>query len=101
MLSLCVRCKEAGGGGEGARDTESKTRTPHKVVGNNIFNLGVYVQTNPNISPNILSCVVVSCHPGPREVLISRIRDAELGRTGPPGEHRQLVVSCFDVTGLV
>jgi len=29
-------CKEAGGGGggEGARDTESKTRTPHKVVGN-------------------------------------------------------------------
>jgi hypothetical protein len=28
-------CKEAGGGGggEGARDTESKTRTPHKVVG--------------------------------------------------------------------
>ena len=28
-------CKEAGGGGEGARDTESKTRTPHKVVGKN------------------------------------------------------------------
>ena len=27
-------CKEAGGGGEGARDTELKTRTPHKVVGN-------------------------------------------------------------------
>jgi len=30
-------CKEAGGGGgggEGARDTESKTRTPHKDVGN-------------------------------------------------------------------
>ena len=28
-------CKEAGGagGGEGARDTESKTRTPDKVVG--------------------------------------------------------------------
>ena len=24
---------EAAGGGEGARDTESKTRTPHKVVG--------------------------------------------------------------------
>ena len=38
MLSLCM-CKEAGGGGggEGARDTESKTRTPHKVVGNNII----------------------------------------------------------------
>ena len=40
MLSLCVlnyccMCKEAGGGGEGARDTESKTRTPHKVVGKN------------------------------------------------------------------
>ena len=41
VLSLCVcvkfvcvkfcMCKEAGGGGgEGARDTESKTRTPHK-----------------------------------------------------------------------
>ena len=34
---VCVKllCKEAGGagGGEGARDTESKTRTPHKVVG--------------------------------------------------------------------
>ena len=27
-------CKEAGGGG-GARDTESKTRTPHKDVGKN------------------------------------------------------------------
>ena len=43
MLSLCVLsyCMwemvlvwEAGGG-EGARDTESKTRTPHKVVGKN------------------------------------------------------------------
>ena len=31
---VCVR-EAAGGGGEGARDTESKTRTPHKVVGNN------------------------------------------------------------------
>jgi len=32
-------CKEAGGGGggEGARDTESKTRTPHKVVGKKRF----------------------------------------------------------------
>ena len=43
MLSLCVlnyccMCKEAGGGGgEGARDTESKTRTPHKDVGNNMM----------------------------------------------------------------
>ena len=50
MLSLCVwkynlgvwsygmwQCEReaAGGGGEGARDTESKTRTPHKVVGKN------------------------------------------------------------------
>ena len=32
---VCVR--EAAGGGEGARDTESKTRTPHKVVGNKFF----------------------------------------------------------------
>ena len=30
-------CKEAGGGGEGARDTESKTRTPHKVVGKKVY----------------------------------------------------------------
>ena len=33
---LSCMCKEAGGGGEGgegARDTESKTRTPHKDVG--------------------------------------------------------------------
>ena len=30
-------CKEAGGGGEGARDTESTTRTPDKVVGNQQF----------------------------------------------------------------
>ena len=30
---VCVR--EAAGGGEGARDTESKTRTPQKVVGKN------------------------------------------------------------------
>ena len=37
MLSLCVWSKEAGGGGEGARDTESKTRTPHKDVGNNMM----------------------------------------------------------------
>ena len=36
----CCMCKEAGGGGgEGARDTESKTRTPHKVVGKNIGNM--------------------------------------------------------------
>ena len=33
VLNYCCMCKEAGGGGEGARDTESKTRTPHKVVG--------------------------------------------------------------------
>ena len=31
----CCMCKEAGGGG-GAQDTESKTRTPHKVVGNKV-----------------------------------------------------------------
>ena len=43
MLSLCVCvceiivvvCVREAAGGEGARDTESKTRTPHKVVGNN------------------------------------------------------------------
>ena len=34
LVCDCCMCKEAGGGGEGARDTESKTRTPHKVVGN-------------------------------------------------------------------
>ena len=40
MLSLCVCeiivvvCVREAAGGEGARDTESKTRTPHKVVGN-------------------------------------------------------------------
>ena len=28
------RREEEAGGGEGARDTESKTRTPHKDVGN-------------------------------------------------------------------
>ena len=39
MLSLCVCeiivvvCVREAAGGEGARDTESKTRTPHKVVG--------------------------------------------------------------------
>ena len=33
-VKLCVREAAGGrGGGEGARDTESKTRTPHKVVG--------------------------------------------------------------------
>ena len=31
----CAREAAGGGEGEGARDTESKTRTPHKVVGNN------------------------------------------------------------------
>ena len=45
MLSLCVcvkllyvKCacvREAAGGGGGTRDTESKTRTPHKDVGKN------------------------------------------------------------------
>ena len=34
---------EGGGGrrraGEGSRDTESKTRTPHKVVGNKVMNI--------------------------------------------------------------
>ena len=34
VLNYCCMCKEAGGGG-GARDTESKTRTPHKDVGKN------------------------------------------------------------------
>ena len=32
---VCDR-REAGGGREATRDTESKTRTPHKVVGNDI-----------------------------------------------------------------
>ena len=31
IVVVCVRRRAAGG--EGARDTESKTRTPHKVVG--------------------------------------------------------------------
>ena len=31
---MCCVTEAAGGGGE-ARDTESKTRTPHKDVGNN------------------------------------------------------------------
>ena len=37
VLSLCVCvCGAAGGGGGGGtRDTESKTRTPHKDVGKN------------------------------------------------------------------
>ena len=30
----CACVREAAGGGGGTRDTESKTRTPHKVVGN-------------------------------------------------------------------
>jgi hypothetical protein len=37
-MFVCVKlllCKEAGGGGGEARDTESKTRTPHKDVGKN------------------------------------------------------------------
>ena len=29
----CACVREAAGGGGGTRDTESKTRTPHKVVG--------------------------------------------------------------------
>ena len=34
---MCVKLlyEEEAGGGEGARDTESKTRTPHKDVGKN------------------------------------------------------------------
>ena len=39
---MCVR-EAAGGGGEGARDTESKTRTPHKVVGKNIDNVIIFI----------------------------------------------------------
>ena len=34
---LCVCVREAAGG-EGARDTESKTRTPHKDVGKKTTN---------------------------------------------------------------
>ena len=32
----CVCGAAGGGGGGGTRDTESKTRTPHKVVGKNL-----------------------------------------------------------------
>ena len=32
---IVVVCVREAAGGEGARDTESKTRTPHKVAGNN------------------------------------------------------------------
>ena len=34
----CACVREAAGGGGGTRDTESKTRTPHKVVGKNVPN---------------------------------------------------------------
>ena len=38
VCMLYVVTEAAGGGGEGeARDTESKTRTPHKDVGNKII----------------------------------------------------------------
>jgi len=37
MLSVCVEAAGGeGAGGEGTRDTESKTRTPHKDVGKNM-----------------------------------------------------------------
>ena len=39
---VCVR--EAAGGGEGARDTESKTRTPQKVVGKNATEETIFCQ---------------------------------------------------------
>ena len=35
-VKFCMFKEAGGGGGEGARDTESKTRTPHKDVGNYI-----------------------------------------------------------------
>jgi hypothetical protein len=41
VLFVCV-CREAAGG-EGARDTESKTRTPHKVVGKNIDKVIIFI----------------------------------------------------------
>ena len=34
LMSVKFVCVREAAGGEGARDTESKTRTPHKVVGN-------------------------------------------------------------------
>ena len=34
LLCVCECVEAGGGGGEATRDTESKTRTPHKVVGN-------------------------------------------------------------------
>ena len=33
LLYVKFVCVREAAGGEGARDTESKTRTPHKVVG--------------------------------------------------------------------
>ena len=48
-------CKEAGGGGEGARDTESKTRTPHKVVGKNLV---FYRVLWPSPSPGFISATL-------------------------------------------
>ena len=43
-------CKEAGGGGEGARDTESKTRTHTKLWGKNMLHGTVYVQENQHLT---------------------------------------------------
>ena len=36
LLYVKFVCVREAAGGEGARDTESKTRTPHKVVGKNV-----------------------------------------------------------------
>jgi len=43
IVVVCVR-EAAGGGGE-ARDTESKTRTPHKDVGKKIY---IYIHSKPH-----------------------------------------------------
>ena len=62
VLSLCVKllCKEAGGagGGEGARDTESKTRTPHKVVGK-----------KPLTTSHDIACALLEMRTGMEDVL--------------------------------
>ena len=41
-LCVCCVCEAAGGGTDGGgRDAESKTRTPHKDVGNNMYPLAI------------------------------------------------------------
>ena len=56
---VCVKVREAaGGGGEGARDTESKTRTPHKVVGK-----------KPLTTSHDIACALLEMRTGMEDVL--------------------------------